>query len=92
MNSAWRCTFGFHTNKGDIMKRKAIFTSNGLIEEIKRATDGEQKNLFIEDMVTGAYFRCFGVVEDKSGDLILRVKSEEDLAEGNHDLYMDEEW
>ena len=40
-------------------------------------------------MVTGAYFRCFGVVEDESGDLILRVKSEEDLAEGNYDLYMD---
>lgn len=71
------------------MKRKAIFTSNGLIEEIKRATDGEQKNLFIEDMVTGVYFRCFGVIEDESGDLILRVKSEEDLAEGNYDLYMD---
>lgn len=90
---AWQFMYGFHTkNKGDIMERKAIFTSNGLIEEIKRATDGEQKNLFIEDMVTGAYFRCFGVVEDESGDLILRVKSEEDLAESNHDLYMDEEW
>lgn len=71
------------------MKRKAIFTSNGLIEEIKRATNGEQKNLFVEDMVTGAYFRCFCVVEDESGDLILRVKSEEDLAEGNYNLYMD---
>lgn len=71
------------------MKRKTIFTSNGLIEEIKRATDGEQKNLFIEDMVTGAYFRCFGVVEDESGDLILRVKSIKDLEEGNNDLYMD---
>lgn len=89
MNLVWRYTFGFHSNNlGDIMKRKAIFTSNGLIEEIKRATNGEQKNLFVEDMVTGAYFRCFGVIEDESGDLILRVKSEEDLAEGNYDLYM----
>ena len=33
------------------MKKEAIFTSNGLIEAIKRQTNNEQRRVFIEDMV-----------------------------------------
>lgn len=69
------------------MKREPIFTSNGLIEEIKRKTNNEQKEVFIEDMVDGVYYRCFGVVEDKNGDIILRVKSLIDMMNGVNDLY-----
>lgn len=73
------------------MQRKAIFTSNGLIEEIKRKTGGNQKEVYIEDMMNGAYHRCFGVVFDDEGNLILRIKSLEDLYDDTaRDLYQGE--
>ena len=68
------------------MERKPIFTSKGLIEEINRKTNNEQKELYIEDMVNGAYYRCYGIEFDNE-KLILRVKSLEDIYEGTIDLY-----
>lgn len=71
------------------MKRRAIFTSTGLVNEIKLKANGNQKNTFIEDMVTGEYYRCYGVAFDEDGNLILRVKSLNALSNGINDLYMD---
>ena len=69
------------------MERRTIFTSKGLIEEINNKTNNEQKNLYIEDMVNGAYYRCFGVEFDENENLVLRVKALEDLYERVIDLY-----
>ena len=69
------------------MERKMIFTSKSVVEEINRKTNGEQKEVYFEDMVNGAYYRCFGVEYDTDGNLILRIKSLEDLYDGVIDLY-----
>lgn len=69
------------------MERRTIFTSKGLIEEINNKTNNEQKNIYIEDMVNGVYYRCFGVEFDENENLVLRVKALEDLYEGVIDLY-----
>lgn len=68
------------------MKREAIFTSRKLINEL--STD-KNENVFIEDMVTGQYYRCFGVVFDEDGNMIIRAKNLHDLHNGVNDLYME---
>lgn len=68
------------------MKRKMLFTSQSIIDEINKQTD-KNENVFIEDMVNGAYYRCYGIVFDEDNNLILRVKSLEDLYDGIIDLY-----
>lgn len=69
------------------MQRRAIFSSKGLIEAINQETNDKQSNLFFEDMVNGAYYRCLGIAYDEDGDLIIRIKSVEDMYDGVHDLY-----
>ena len=64
-----------------------LFNNKALIEEINRKTNDNKKELFIEDMVNGQYYRCYGVVYDDDGNLILRCKSLEDLYDGIIDLY-----
>lgn len=69
------------------MQRQPLFNNQVIIEEINRKANSNKKEVFIEDMVNGAYYRCFGVVFDDDGNLILRCKSLEDLYDGVHDLY-----
>ena len=68
------------------MKRKPIFMSEQLINEIKTKTN-TNKNLFVEDMVTGEYHRCYGIAFDDEGNMILRIKSLNNLHNGINDLY-----
>ena len=69
------------------MQRKAIFYSKELIEAINKETNDKQARVFFEDMVNGAYYRCLGIAYDEDGDLIIRIKSVEDMYDGVHDLY-----
>ena len=69
------------------MQRKSIFYSKALIEAINKETNDKQTNLFFEDMVNGAYYRCLGIAYDEDGDLIIRIKSVGDMYDGVHDLY-----
>lgn len=70
------------------MERKALFTSQSIINKINEKS-AKNENVFIEDIVTGKYHRCYGVEFDENGNLILKVKSLEDLYSGTNDLYME---
>ena len=67
------------------MKREAIFMSKQLANKLKTE---ENKDVFIEDMVTGKLYRCYNV-EEQPYRVIVRVKSIEDLENGVNDLYME---
>ena len=41
-------------------KRKMLFTSQSITNEINKKTN-KSENVFIEDMVTGEYYRCYNV-------------------------------
>lgn len=69
------------------MQRRAIFYSKELIEAINKETNDKQTRVFFEDMVNGEYYRCLGIAYDEDGDLIIRIKSVEDMYDGVHDLY-----
>ena len=69
-------------------KRKMLFTSQSITNEINKKTN-KSENVFIEDMVTGEYYRCYNVTFDKDNNMILQVKSLKDLFNGVSDLYID---
>lgn len=69
-------------------KRKMLFTSQSITNEIEKKSN-KNENIFIEDMVTGEYYRCYNVTFDKDSNMILQVKSLKDLSNGTNDLYMD---
>ena len=69
-------------------KRKMLFTSQSITNEINEKTN-KNENVFIEDMVTGEYYRCYNVTFDENNNMILQVKSLKDLSNGTNDLYME---
>lgn len=69
-------------------KRKTLFTSQSIINEIEKKSN-KNENVFIEDMVTGEYYRCYNVVFDENNNMILQAKSLKDLFNGTNDLYME---
>lgn len=69
-------------------KRKMLFTSQSIMNEIEKKSN-KNENVFIEDIVTGEYHRCYNITFDNNNNMILQVKSLKDLFNGTNDLYME---